>query len=114
MTTRKSTPPPGAETIAGEVVERMERRGATPGQKAENISLYFGLGAAGLGVLVESLKQSGLIPGVACAEHWWQMVPWFNLSVLVICVLPKVLGRVTYGKVWEGVAARIGGKGASA
>lgn len=97
---------PGAETIAEHVAIEFEKRGTTPGQRAENIALYFGLFVAGIGILVESIKQLGLAKGQVCADHWWQMVPWFNLAVLFVCVLPKMVGRQTYGKIWESFASR--------
>ncbi len=98
---------PGAETIAERVADVFEKRGtSTPGQRAENIALYFGLFVAGIGILVESAKQLGLARGAVCAEHWWQMVPWFNLAVLGVCVLPKMVGRQTYGKIWERALSR--------
>jgi predicted DCC family thiol-disulfide oxidoreductase YuxK len=101
---------PGLDTIAEAVAVKIEHRHgvAEKGRQAENVSLYFGLGVAALGVLVESAKNLGLVKGAVCAEHWWQMIPWFNLSVLVVCVLPKMVGRATYGKIWENLSSRFG------
>lgn len=88
----------------------------TAGRRVENVLAYLGASQAVLAAGLEALTHAGVRLG-SCPEpagSWWSHVPWFNLAVLFVCVLPKTLGRVTAGKVWETLASKVPGGGASA
>lgn len=85
---------------------------AARSRHAETWLAYMGAFQALVAGLLESLAHAGIKLGTCpiTSEHWWAHVPWFNLVVLLVCVLPKTLGRMAAGKVWETLASRFGGK----
>lgn len=82
---------------------------AAAGRRAENTLAYIGAAQALLAGTLESLAHAGVRFG-SCPpipEHWWSHVPWFNVTILLVCVLPKTIGRMSAGKVWEALANKV-------
>jgi hypothetical protein len=86
------------------------------GRMIENFLVLVGALQITLAASLESLTHAGVKLG-SCVEFggpWYNHVPWFNLVVLLVCILPKTIGRATAGKVWETLANKVPGGGASA
>lgn len=76
------------------------------GRRAENVLAYAGAAQALFAGVMESLVRAGLRLGEGDAQTG---IPWVNLAVLLVCVLPKTVGRRTGGTVWRAIAERFGG-----
>jgi hypothetical protein len=85
---------------------RTERR-IEGGRRSENWLAYAGAGQAIFAGIMESLVRAGVKLGDGPVEHG---IPWINLTILVICVLPKTVGRHTAGTAIAAIANRFGGK----
>lgn len=81
-------------------------------RRLEDYCLYVALLIAGVygiaEVVIYTIVSLGLKPRVDAA------FPWITVMFFVGCIIPKVLGRTTGGKIWitlaEGFAKRIAGK----
>lgn len=58
---------------------------------------------------MEALARGGF---VTHNEH--AGFPWITAIVFLGCVLPKTVGRMTAGKVWEAIGSRVRGGGGGA
>lgn len=85
---------------------RAERR-IDGGRRAENTLAYAGAGQALFAGLMESLVRAGVRLGDGPAEAG---IPWVNLAILVICVMPKTVGRATAGRAIDAVSSRFGAR----
>ena len=79
---------------------------ADHGRRAENVLAYAGAAQAVFAGVLESLVRAGFRLGAGDAVSG---VPWVNLAILGVCVLPKTVGRATAGRVWDAIAGRFGG-----
>lgn len=103
---------PKFDTVMAEkVADVMQKRGDVPppgkSRFIEDALAVVGIFQAMLYGAAESLASVGWRLGECKAETSF---PWLTVIVFAGCVLPKTLGRATTGKVWESLAARIGGK----
>lgn len=73
------------------------------------LAILGGLIVAGYVVTVEMLPQICYTMGKCLVEHRSSGVPWGVLVLVAACVLPKTLGRVSAGKVWEILGSRLPG-----
>lgn len=79
------------------------------GRFIENaLAVLGGLMAAAYVGLVEILPRACYALGRCAREPTNADVPWGVVIVVGALVLPKTVGRATAGKVWEGIATRLG------
>lgn len=57
--------------------------------------------------LAESARRVGWCHGDCTKDPGF---PWVTITFAAMCILPKMLGRATSGKIWELAASRFGGK----
>lgn len=74
------------------------------------LAILGGLLAGGYVVGVEIFPQVCYAIGKCANAPSDQQFPWGVVLTVAACVAPKTLGRMTAGKLWEGIASKFGGK----
>lgn len=93
------------DAVAAKIEEREQK---TPRHRhIEDIGFLVAIAMTLLYGLAETARRIGLCHGDCSKDPG---IPWVTLTMAFMCILPKMLGRVTAGRVWEVVGARFGGK----
>lgn len=97
--------PVGDKTLT-DIASRLSGEVATSSGKG---SRWIENGSAVIGVLLGAAYVAGveiyphIVGKPACADHG---IPWGVVIVVTACVVPKTIGRVTAGKVWDRFAPK--------
>lgn len=83
--------------------------GAGKSRLIEDLLAVAGIAQAMFYGTIEGLTRAGVLEH---NEH--AGFPWVTVAIFLGCVLPKTVGRMTAGRVWEALGARFAGPKAGA
>lgn len=75
------------------------------GRRSENWALYVGTAQAVFAGVTEALVRAGMRFGTGEVDTG---MPWVNLTILFVLVLPKTVGRLQAAKVIDAITSRNG------
>lgn len=95
--------------IVDEVTARLEEREAkTPHHRhIEDLGFVVAILVTLIYALAEAARRIGWCHGDCTKDPG---IPWVTLTLAGMCILPKMIGRASTGRIWEFVGSRFGSK----